>query len=121
MAKAGKGGNVFAAGAPATSGLASVEFLREATTASRSAIRAKATLPTVSFEVQVLDDSAPHQALQEYQYRGSVYGLVPSHRGYQRPQGEWNFEEVTVRGSHFLVMLNGAPIVIATPRGSSRT
>jgi hypothetical protein len=55
--------------------------------------------------------------LKEYQYHGSVYGLVPSHRGYQRPQGEWNFEEVTVRGSHFLVMLNGTPIVDADTKG----
>lgn len=70
------------------------------------------------FEVQVLDDSAPQYAkLQDYQYHGSVYGMVPSHRGYQRAVGEWNYEEVTVRGDHFLVMLNGVPIVDADTKG----
>lgn len=71
------------------------------------------------FEVQVLDDSAAKYAgkLQEYQYHGSVYGMVPSHRGYQRAVGEWNFETVTVRGSRFLVMLNGTPILDADTKG----
>ncbi len=70
------------------------------------------------FEVQVLDDSAEKYAkLAPYQYHGSVYGMVPSHRGYQRPVGEWNFEAVTVRGSHFTVMLNGTPIVDADTKG----
>jgi hypothetical protein len=63
-------------------------------------------------EVQVLDDDAEkHRALKPWQYHGSVYGVLPATRGYQRPVGEWNFEEVTVRGSHFTVMLNGSPIL----------
>ncbi|HEX5051584.1 MAG TPA: DUF1080 domain-containing protein [Planctomycetota bacterium] len=66
------------------------------------------------FEVQVLDDSAPqYEKLKPYQYHGSVYGVVPSQRGYQRPVGEWNFEEVTVRGSQVTVELNGSVIVDA--------
>ena len=71
------------------------------------------------FEVQVLDDSAEKYAgkLKDYQYHGSVYGMVPSHRGYQRAVGEWNFETVTVRGSRFLVMLNGTPILDADTKG----
>ena len=39
--------------------------------------------------------------------------MVPSHRGYQRPVGEWNYEQVTVRGSHIVVELNGTRIVDA--------
>ncbi len=66
----------------------------------------------------MLDDSAAQYAkLQPYQYHGSVYGLVPSARGYQRPVGEWNFEEVTVRGTHFTVTLNGSTIVDADITG----
>lgn len=65
-------------------------------------------------EVQVLDDSAPQYAtLKPYQFCGSVYGVVPSQRGYLRPVGEWNFEQVTVRGTHFTVELNGTTIVDA--------
>jgi hypothetical protein len=63
-------------------------------------------------EVQVLDDDADkHRDLKPYQYHGSVYGVLPSARGYLRPTGQWNFEEVTVRGSRFTVMLNGSPIL----------
>jgi hypothetical protein len=65
-------------------------------------------------ELQVLDDSSPKYAtLDPRQYHGSIYGMVPSHRGYQRPVGEWNYEQVTVRGSHITVELNGTRIVDA--------
>ncbi len=46
-------------------------------------------------ELQILDDTAPVYAnLQPYQYHGSVYGVIPSKRGFQKPVGEWNYEEV---------------------------
>jgi 3-keto-disaccharide hydrolase len=65
-------------------------------------------------ELQVLDDGAPKYAtLDPRQYHGSIYGMVPSHRGYQRPVGEWNYEQVTVRGSHVVVELNGTRIIDA--------
>lgn len=65
-------------------------------------------------EVQVLDDSAPaYAAAKPWQYHGSVYGVVPAHRGYLRPVGTWNFEEVTVAGSRYTVVLNGTTIVDA--------
>jgi hypothetical protein len=63
-------------------------------------------------EIQVLDDTAPQYAkLDKRQYNGSVYGIVPAHRGYLRPVGEWNFEEVTIKGSTIKVELNGTVIV----------
>jgi hypothetical protein len=63
-------------------------------------------------EVQVLDDTAKQYAkLDPRQYNGSAYGMVPSHRGYLRPVGEWNFEEVTVKGSTLKVELNGTVIL----------
>lgn len=69
-------------------------------------------------ELQVLDDTAEQYAkLKPWQYHGSVYGLVPAQRGYLRPVGEWNFEEVTVRGSHVTVELNGTRIVDADLAG----
>jgi hypothetical protein len=55
--------------------------------------------------------------LKPWQYHGSVYGVVASERGYQRPVGEWNFEEVVVRGSHVTVTLNGVVIVDADIAG----
>jgi hypothetical protein len=63
-------------------------------------------------EVQVLDDDSPKYAkLDPRQFNGSAYGMVPAHRGYLRPVGEWNFAEVTVRGHAIKVELNGTLIL----------
>ncbi len=63
-------------------------------------------------EVQILDDNAEkHAKLDPRQYNGSVYGMIPAHRGYDRPIGEWNFMEVTVKGPKISVELNGTRIV----------
>lgn len=65
-------------------------------------------------ELQVLDSEDPKYAeLDPRQYHGSVYGLVPAHRGYLRPTGEWNFQKVTMRGSNIKVDLNGTTILDA--------
>lgn len=67
-----------------------------------------------AIEIQVLDDTAEkYEALKPWQYHGSLYGLVPAHRGYLRAVGEWNFEEIEVRGSRIRVTLNGTTIVDA--------
>jgi hypothetical protein len=66
----------------------------------------------VGMEIQVLDDTAPvYAALQPYQYHGSVYGVIPAKRGFLKPVGEWNAEEILVQGSHVKVTLNGTVIV----------
>ena len=63
-------------------------------------------------ELQVLDNEHPSYAkLDAKQYFGSVYGVVAAQRGYLHPVGEWNFEEVTVKGSKIKVELNGTVIV----------
>ena len=65
-------------------------------------------------ELQVLDDTADkYKDLDPRQYHGSVYGQVAAHRGYLRPVGEWNYQEVTVKGSHIKVELNGTVTVDA--------
>jgi len=74
----------------------------------------------VGMELQILDDTAPVYAdLQPYQYHGSVYGVIPSKKGYQKPVGEWNYQEVVVKGTRITITLNGTVIVdgdIAGPR-----
>ncbi|MEZ4992895.1 MAG: DUF1080 domain-containing protein [Saprospiraceae bacterium] len=68
----------------------------------------------VGKEIQILDNTAEKYAtLQPYQYHGSVYGIVPAKRGFLNPVGEWNQEEVTVRGNKIKVVLNGTTIVDA--------
>ena len=63
-------------------------------------------------ELQVLDNDAPEYAgLDKRQYHGSAYGMAAAARGYQRPTGEWNYQEVTVIGSTIKVELNGNVIL----------
>ena len=65
-------------------------------------------------ELQVLDDNyekATGQKIDARQAHGSAYGMFAAARGYQRPIGEWNFEEVTIKGPKIKVELNGTVIL----------
>lgn len=65
----------------------------------------------VGMEIQVLDNEAPiYNSLQAYQYHGSVYGIAAAKRGYLLPTGEWNKEEIILKGSKIKVTLNGTVI-----------
>lgn len=65
-------------------------------------------------EIQILDDTgSDYTELQPYQYHGSIYGIVPARKGFLKPVGEWNSEEVTVQGRRVIVKLNGEIIVDA--------
>jgi hypothetical protein len=69
---------------------------------------------TAMCELQILDDTAEMYAqLDPRQYHGSAYGMVPAYRGYLRPVGQWNYEEVTVVGPKIKVELNGSVILNA--------
>ena len=62
-------------------------------------------------EIQVLDDSgSEYRSLRPAQYHGSIYQMFPAKRGHQKPVGEWNSEEITVKGRQIAVQLNGAMI-----------
>ncbi|MHB1421940.1 MAG: 3-keto-disaccharide hydrolase [Gemmataceae bacterium] len=60
-------------------------------------------------ELQVLDDN--YKKIDPRQAHGSAYGMVAAHRGYQRPIGAWNYQEVTIKGSTIEVELNGTRIL----------
>lgn len=67
-------------------------------------------------EIQVLDSdgyNAAHPAnpLLPYQYHGSLYHCVGAKHGYLRPVGQWNYEEIEVRGQNLKVTLNGTKIL----------
>ena len=63
-------------------------------------------------ELQVLDNSSPRYAeLDSRQYHGSAYGIAAALRGFQRPVGTWNYQEVTVEDSRIVVNLNGTTIL----------
>lgn len=71
------------------------------------------------FEVQIIDSdgynakqaAAGKPGLAPYQYHGSLYHCVGAKHGYLRPVGEWNFEEIEVRGQKIKVTLNGTKIL----------
>ncbi|MDR3268950.1 MAG: DUF1080 domain-containing protein [Tannerella sp.] len=66
----------------------------------------------VGMELQILDNEDPvYKDLKKYQYHGSVYGIIPSKRGYLKPTGEWNCQEVIADGNHIKVILNGTVIL----------
>ena len=63
-------------------------------------------------ELQILDNTASIYAnLQDWQYHASVYGIIPAKRGFQNPVGEWNSQEVILKGSKVKVILNGNVIL----------
>ncbi|MEE4213696.1 MAG: DUF1080 domain-containing protein, partial [Bacteroidales bacterium] len=63
-------------------------------------------------ELQILDNTAEiYSELQPYQFHGSVYGVIPAKRGFLKPVGEWNEQEVIVEGNRIKVVLNGTLIV----------
>ena len=65
-------------------------------------------------EIQILDDPADqYRSIQPWQAHGSVYGIVPAKRGFLKPVGQWNHEEIIARGRQITVILNGTTIVDA--------
>jgi HEAT repeat protein len=71
-------------------------------------------------ELQILDNTADiYKNLQEYQFHGSLYGIAAAKKGYLKPVGEWNYQEVRVKGDNIQVELNGTLILdtdISGPR-----
>lgn len=66
----------------------------------------------VGKEIQILDNTAEkYKDLKIYQYHGSVYGVIPAKKGFLKPVGEWNKEEVIVKGDKIQVILNGETIL----------
>lgn len=65
-------------------------------------------------ECQVLDDNYEKvvgDKIDARQAHGSAYGMIAAARGYQHPNNEWNFQEVTIQGSKVKVELNGTVIL----------
>ncbi len=62
-------------------------------------------------ELQVIDTPGYPGQLDPRQTHASAYGMVAAHQGYLRPAGQWNYQEVTVRGSTIKVELNGTMIL----------
>ena len=112
--KAGKGGTIYTA-EEYTDFVVRLEIQIPAGSNNGLAIRYPGTGDTAYVgmcELQVLDNDAPKYAkLDPRQYHGSAYGMVAAKRGFLKPAGEWNVQEVTVKGSTIKVVLNGETIL----------
>lgn len=65
-------------------------------------------------EIQVLDTEHERYAkIKDWQVHGSVYGVAPAIRGYLRPTGVWNHQEVIAKDGTIKVTVNGTTIVDA--------
>ena len=74
-----------------------------------------------AIELQILDDTSDqYKDIHDYQFHGSIYGIVPAKRGFLKPVGEWNSEEVIVEGTHIKVILNGEVIVDADTKEATK-
>ena len=63
-------------------------------------------------EIQILDPGHPNAGkLAPSQHHGSAFGMAAAQQGRLKPVGEWNFQQVTVRGSKIRVELNGSVIL----------
>jgi hypothetical protein len=68
----------------------------------------------VGMEIQILDDgNERYSTIQPWQAHGSIYGVVAAKRGFLKPVGQWNHEEIIARGRQITVILNGTTIVDA--------
>ncbi|HEV3137109.1 MAG TPA: DUF1080 domain-containing protein [Pirellulales bacterium] len=68
----------------------------------------------LGMEIQILDDSDDrYRTIQPWQAHGSIYGVAAAKRGFLKPVGEWNREEIIARGRQIAVILNGTTIVDA--------
>lgn len=116
VCREGKGGNLFTA-AEYDDFVVRLEFRLPPAGNNGLAIRYPGTgRPSTAgmTEIQILDsEHDKYKGIDARQHHGSAYGMVPAHRGYLRPTGEWNFHEVRVAGSRVTVDLNGSVILDA--------
>ena len=66
-------------------------------------------------EIQLRDDTAAEyrERQQPVKNTGSVYGVIPARTGFLKPAGTWNSMEITAKGRHIQVVLNGTRILDA--------
>lgn len=63
-------------------------------------------------ELQIIDNTSERYAkIKPWQKHGSLYHVFPARTGHLRPVGEWNEQEVVVKGESVRVVLNGHVIL----------
>ena len=72
---------------------------------------------SLGMEIQILDEGAAERGrwgrLHPEQFHGSIYGVFAARKGALKPPGQWNTEEITARGRHIKVVVNGITVLDA--------
>ncbi len=63
-------------------------------------------------EIQLLDDEN-YKGLKEWQYTGSIYGVVAPSKRVTKPAGEWQQMRIVAKGRKVMIEVNGTPVVDA--------
>ena len=80
----------------------------------------ESVLTQLELEGELEEQTKKYSKLKKYQYHGSIYGVAPAKRGFLKPVGQWNRQEVIVRDSRVRVILNGETIVDANVAETSK-
>ena len=72
----------------------------------------KSGLAYEGMELQIIDNTSErYRDIKPWQKHGSLYHVFPAKTGHLKPTGEWNQEEVSVKGRQVKVVLNGHTIL----------
>ena len=75
----------------------------------------------VGMELQILDSEHPvYSDLEDHQFHGSIYGIMAAERGFLKPTGEWNYQEVIANGDNIKITLNGHVILDGNIRETTK-
>jgi 3-keto-disaccharide hydrolase len=111
----GGGGNLFADKEYADFVLR-FEFKLEDGSNNGLAIRTPLQVEKTAYEgmeLQIIDNNSKRYKgiIKPWQVHGSLYHVFPAKTGFLKPTGEWNSQEVTVKGRLVKVVLNGHTIL----------
>ncbi len=72
----------------------------------------KSSLAYDGMELQIIDNTSErYRDIKPWQKHGSLYHVFPAKTSYLKPTGEWNQQEVSVKGRQVKVVLNGHTIL----------
>lgn len=65
-----------------------------------------------NFKCQILNSPGwKEDNIKNWQKHGSVYGVIPAKTNALKKTGEWNTEEITFKGTHLKITVNGKVII----------
>jgi hypothetical protein len=111
----GEGGGWLGTAAPYADFVLHLEFRLTSQSNSGVYLRAPADSSQISrtgMEIQLLDETHPrYKDIKDWQRTGAIYHVKAPEPGHLKPTGEWNAMEITARGPHLVIKLNGATVV----------